>query len=187
MVDEAARRLFIAVDLTDDVRHGLAAHLRAALGHAPVPGRPVVPANWHITLRFLGNSTEWQCETVLAGLTETELGRPFTLSFSGLGAFPRPARATVLWLGVAEGSSALTGLASVIEDVVGSAGFVPEDRPFHPHLTLSRLRPPQDVGRVINSVAPFPLRQQVNGMTIFRSHLGGGPARYEPIEVVPLG
>ena len=45
-------RLFLAVALTDEVAHGLAAFL--AEETMRLPGRPTPPANWHLTIRFLG-------------------------------------------------------------------------------------------------------------------------------------
>lgn len=179
-------RLFVAVALADEVRHGLAAHLGDALDGRPLPGRPVPPDNWHITLRFLGYATEDVRDVVTAALDEAEAGGPFRLRFGGLGAFPRPARATVLWLGIEEGAERLGEVAAAVEEAVVGCGFLQEERPFHAHLTLSRIRPHQDVRPTIDRVPPFPLRQPVTEFVLFRSTLGGGPARYEPVERFPL-
>ncbi|NNL13294.1 MAG: RNA 2',3'-cyclic phosphodiesterase [Acidimicrobiia bacterium] len=183
--DDLVRRIFIAIDLDDEIRHGLAAQLEAVLD-GRLPGRPGPPANWHLTLRFLGTVDQPAYETVLARLDEAELGAPFELGFGGLGAFPRPGRATVLWLATAAGSGAVDDVAAVIEDAVVRAGFMPEERPFHSHLTLSRIRPPDDVRDVIESMPPFPLRQTVDRITVFESVLGRGPATYVPLEAFPL-
>ena len=181
---DPTRRIFVALDLSNEVRHGLAAHLAEWL---PLPGSSPPPANWHITLRFLGKMDEAAYESLLRRLDEAELGPPFDLSFAGLGAFPRPARATVLWLGTATGSAELADLASCVEAASVEAGFMPEERPFHPHLTLSRIRPPEDVRALIETVPLFPLVLPVRHVTVFESHLGRGPAVYEKLEVFDLG
>ena len=181
---ETVRRIFLAVDLDNDVRHGLAAHLEP---WTPLPGSTPPPANWHLTLRFLGRMDELAYESLLGRLDQADFGGQFTLTFGGLGAFPRPARAAVLWLGTERGSDALGDLAAVVERAVVEAGFMPEERPFHPHLTLSRIRPPQDVRPLIQAVPRFPLSQTVGGVTVFQSHLGRGPAEYEVLEVFPVG
>ena len=181
--EDTTRRIFIALDLTDDVRHGLAAHL--AEWH-PLPGSTPPPPNWHITLRFLGKMNQTTLETVLARLDEAELGPAFELRFAGLGAFPRPARATVLWLGTAEGTEAVHEVATSVETAAVEAGFMPEERPFHPHLTLGRIRPPEDVSSLIDAVPPFPLALPVRHVTVFESHLGRGPAVYEELERLAL-
>lgn len=177
--DDTVLRVFIGLDLDDAVRHGLAAHLEQ---FRPLPGSSPPPANWHITLRFIGKLDRTACETLLGRLDQAELGPVFNLAFAGLGAFPRAARATVLWLGTGRGSDELGELAAATEQAVVEAGSMPEERPFHPHLTLSRIRPPRDVRQLIDEVPSFPLTQQVRHVTVFASHLGGGPAVYEVLE-----
>jgi 2'-5' RNA ligase len=184
--EDTVRRIFIAVDVDDEIRHGLAAHLAHALDGDRLPGSAPPPANWHITLRFLGKVDDVGYEVLLAKLDEEELGAPFDLGFGDLGAFPRPGRATVLWLGTADGSESLAGIAAAVEGAVVRAGHLPEERPFHSHLTLSRIRPPQDVRELIDAVPPFPLRQAVDRITVFESVLGRGPAVYVPLETFPL-
>jgi 2'-5' RNA ligase len=138
-------------------------------------------------MRFLGPTGEVAYDRLVAALGEAELGEPFSLTFGGLGAFPRPARATVLWLAINGGVDRLEQLAALAEHAAQQAGFASEDRPFHPHLTLSRIRPHQDVRPLIQGVSPFPLSQQVDRLVIYRSHLGSGGARYEELESFELG
>ena len=184
MDEPLTERLFLGIALTDGVRHGLAAFLGAKAG--PLPGKPVPPENWHLTLRFLGSTEEPARDRVLHFLDEHMLTLPFVLGFDGLGAFARPARATVLWLGVNRGVEELSELASICEEAAQSAGFVPEDRPFHPHVTVSRLRPWQDVRSLVETVPPFPLAQTVEEITVYRSVLGQGGARYEVVDEIEL-
>lgn len=179
-------RIFIAVAVTDDVRHGLSAHLEAALGDRPMPGRPVVARNWHLTLRFIGKVDDLGYDKLLHHLGEAALGAPFVMGFGGLGAFPRPQRATVLWLGIERGRNELEQLAAAVEEAVGDAGFLAEERPFHPHLTLSRIRPHQDVRATIDDVPAFPGSQRVEDIVVYRSHLRGGPPDYEVMERITL-
>ena len=183
--DDSVGRLFVAVALSDEVRHGLAAHLNDAL-EGSIPGRPVPADNWHITLRFLGETNQRELEMLLHGLASALSIAPFVVGFGALGAFPKPTKATVLWLGVERGGDELATLASTAEDAALRAGFTPEERPFHPHLTLSRIRPQRDVTATVESVGRFPLTQMVDEVAVYRSHLGGGPARYEVVETVGL-
>src|SRR5690606_558822 len=120
----------------------LAAHLAA---HQTLPGRVVPPENWHLTLRFLGATPASAAARVVEELEAAPLGAPFEIRLGALGAFPRPARATVLWMGLRAGEGPLGDLAAAVEVAVRRAGIAPEDRPFSPHLTLARLRSPQDV------------------------------------------
>ena len=67
------------------------------------------------------------------------------------------------------------------------AGFAAEDRPFRPHLTLSRFRPHQDVTSLLESVLIPAVPMPVGRIVLYRSHLGRGGATYEEMEEFPLG
>lgn len=189
MVDgltERRRRLFLAVHLADDTRHALVAHIAANRAGPALPGRPVPPENWHLTLRFLGWVDDVRADVLSAALDQANLGRRFTARFGGLGAFPKSAKATVMWLGLAGGTERLAELSARVEEVCVSAGFSAEERPFHPHVTLSRIRPQQDVRPLIAELPAFPARLDVDAVTLYESHMGGGGVRYEEVERFPL-
>ena len=177
-------RLFVGIPLADGLRGELEAYLAATFGDR-LPGRAVVPRNWHLTLRFLGATDAERHQRVLEELRRIHPPRAFDLTLTSLGAFPRPARAKVLWIGVGDGGDELRGLGGSVEGAAVRAGFAPERKPFSPHLTLSRLDPPADVRPALEA-APFGSRMRVDSFVLFRSHLGGGPPRYEPLERFPL-
>jgi RNA 2',3'-cyclic 3'-phosphodiesterase len=183
-VDQVGR-LFVAVPLEEETRHALATRVGEG---PPLPGSPVPPANWHITLRFLGSVEQVRYDRMLEALDRARLGAPFRIAFGGLGAFPRAAGATVLWVAVDQGAEHLSALAAAVEGALGEAGIPPDDRPFASHLTLSRLRPPQDVRTLVEAMSSVGVRQMVTRVVVYRSHLGGRrPARYEELESFPLG
>ncbi len=186
MTNEMIGRLFLAVPLQEEVRAALQKHLREALGGEVLPGRIVPPPNWHLTLQFLGNTTVAERDRLREELKSTPLGDPFTVEFGRCGAFPRPARASVLWLGVAAGEAALRQLAAVVQGAAQRARWQPERRPFSPHLTLSRIQPPRDVRALLETIPPFSQRMAVEEVVLYRSHMGGGLVRYEPLERFPL-
>jgi len=175
-------RMFLAVELDEQVRRLLAAFLDGA----DLPGRAVPPRNWHLTLRFLGWTTEVQRDRILQALDDTDLGSPFRVRFAGLGAFPKPRRATVLWLGVRSGVEGLEHLAAAAEEASTAAGFAPEGRPFHPHLTLARVRPAADVTDLVGRFPPFDVFMEVGAVTFYRSRLAPGGATYEVVDRVSL-
>ncbi len=177
-------RLFLAVALSDNVAHGLAAFL--ADETLRLPGRSTSPSNWHVTIRFLGPTTALQRDRVLEFLDEHLAVEPFTLSFGGLGAFARPSKATVVYLNIERGTDRLTAMAEIAETAAQLAGFEPEDRPFHAHVTLSRIRPPMDVRPLIERVPGFPLAMEVDRLTLYRSRLGSGGPTYDVLDEVRL-
>jgi len=175
-------RLFLGVPVTEAIRSGLRAHLEGE----DLPGRIVSPERWHLTLRFLGDTPPDALERLREALSAEDLGGRTTLAFDRLGAFPRADRASVLWLGVGEGAQALRALAGKAEAAAQRAGFPAEARAFAPHLTLARIRPPRDVGPLVERVPPFTEEMPVDAVVLFRSHLGRGPVRYEEMERFPL-
>ena len=185
-VNAPGERMFLAVALDHETRHALAAHLEGALDGRLLPGKKVPVENWHITLRFLGATTALQRDQVLAHLDEDLSVEPFSIAFAGLGAFPRESRASVLWMGVAGAVGDLAAVAAACESAAVAAGFEPEGRPFHPHLTMSRIRPPADVRAYVDLVEASGVRFEVEAVTLYRSVLGRGPARYEVVDRVEL-
>ena len=175
------------MDLTLEARQLLSRRVMEMAGEARVPGRPTPPRNWHMTLWFLGNTRRDRFEVLLHLLTEAPLGGSFGCRFGRLGTFPRAKRATVLWVGVAKGAESLSALAARAGEAVEGCGLRLPERPFSPHLTLSRIRPAQDLRSLVASAPPAEVEMVVAEVTVFRSHLGGGPPRYEVMERIPLG
>ena len=179
-------RLFLAVPLTDSARVEIEDGLRELLAGSDLPGRAVHPDNWHLTLRFLGNTGPEEWLQLVKEIEGVDLGTGFTLEFGGLGAFPRPERARVLWLGVEQGAEELGRLAATVEQAVRRGGFTAEEKPFRAHLTLSRIQPPRSVAALLASGALLGVRMPVGRVVLYRSHLGRGRPRYEEVASFPL-
>jgi 2'-5' RNA ligase len=169
-------RLFIGVPVTPDARVAIVRALPKIL-----PGKPVAPDKWHFTLRFLGATAGDARDSIIAQLSSSKLGPGFQVRFSELGAFPNPRRARILWLGVSEGSERLSELAAIAEAVARNAGFAAESRRFTSHLTLSRIDPPQNVTALLAQKHRYDIEMSVRELVLYRSRLGGGPARYEEV------
>ena len=174
----SAGRLFLGIPLTDNALSAVRLHLQ----NEELPGRIVPPEKWHLTLRFLGDTAPDALERLGHSLRDGSLGSQADIMFGQLGAFPREQRASVLWVGVAEGAGALQAIAMSVEHAVQRAGFPAEARPFAPHLTLSRLQPPRDVRPLVERVPSLDVRMTVDTVVLMRSHLGRGPSRYEELE-----
>jgi 2'-5' RNA ligase len=175
-------RLFLGVPLTEGTRESL----QRALRDRSLPGRAVPPGNWHLTLRFLGSTAPEVRDRLMRRLQAADLGASFQIGFSGFGAFPRPARATVLWLGVKAGVDRLGALADTVNRAADEPGLPGGEREFKPHLTLCRIDPPRDVRPFIAGTPYVGEKMTVDRVILFRSRLGGGPARYDEVATFPL-
>ena len=142
-------RAFVAANLSVSVTRRIADEVerrRKVLSEAQIAWVP--PANYHLTLQFLGAIPAESVEGVASALRKMERS-PVDLRVVGLGGFPaaEPAPAiwhpTVLWVGV-DGGEALKRLQHNVESALSGIGFVrPESekaRPFHPHVTVARVK-----------------------------------------------
>jgi RNA 2',3'-cyclic 3'-phosphodiesterase len=181
----AEDRLFLGAPLPEGVR----GRISTLLAEAPGPGfggRPVPPANWHITLRFLGPSTAERTATLVGALDAADLGGAFPVSLEGWGGFPRLHRATVFWVGVGDPTGGLARLAEVAEAMARSVGYPPEHRPFRPHLTIGRSRAPVDLSPALATLPPIQVPMEVDRLVLFRSTLGGPAPVYTPVHSILL-
>jgi len=94
----------------------------------------------HLTLKFLGEIDRSSSPRLSGALKEIAAAQPFPLSIRGLGGFPNLHSPRVIWCGVEGDSAKLAGLQTAVEKACETLGLVPEDRIFHPHLTLGRVQ-----------------------------------------------
>ena len=192
---EALERLFVAVAVPPDAleacRQVIDAVRTSPLGR---DARWVRTENLHLTVRFLGDTAHDLVPDVgLAVLDAAATVAPFRLELAGAGAFPNGRHPRTLWLGVDEGNDGLMRLNDALDAPLDRLGWPPDPRDRRPHLTVARTDALR--GEVSHAVADA-LAQAATGwrigfdaatLTLFRSHLGGGPPRYEPIVEAPLG
>lgn len=175
-------RLFIAIDLPEDVREELC-RLRT-----PIPGGRWVPqSQLHLTLAFLGD-VEAGRVTELIGRLSGLKSAPFVLRFDRLGCFPSRARPRVLWVGVRP-EPLLGTLAERLREILDECAIPQEERPFSPHITLARLKLPAP--RESASFLDRPLRLQrptisVEEFILFESSLTPAGAIHTPLQRFPL-
>jgi 2'-5' RNA ligase len=176
-------RAFVAIELDPALREaigGLQARLRPALAGV----RLVRPEGIHLTLRFLGDSSSTQLESLRPLLVSAAaLCPPAKARVAGLGTFPEHGSPRVLWLGLEVPQSVLD-LQKACERAACAVAFEKDERPFRAHLTLGRWReraarpglPPADLGAT-----------RLDTLVLFRSDLRSGGAVYTPLARFPLG
>lgn len=179
-------RLFVATDVPEDVRAVVETGVSPLRERFP-RARWVPTQNQHVTLKFLGTTwprlVEWVTTTVGEVAAEHS---PFETRVAGLGAFPSPRRARVLWVGLEDPAGRLAAIARSLQDALAKE-FEPEERDFSPHLTVARFDPPvrleDGFGEVGLESRPF----AVDLLVLYRSRLQRPAPVYEPIAAFPLG
>ncbi len=183
MSEAGHARTFVAIELAASFREALGdlqERLQARLGGI----RLVRPEGIHLTLRFLGDTSPAQAETLRARLAAAAaLCPPASALVGGLGMFPERGSPRILWLGL-EVPASILHLQRACELAARTTGFDREERPFRAHLTLGRWRervprpdlPPADLGST-----------QLDALVLFRSDLRSSGAVYTPLARFPLG
>lgn len=181
-------RLFVAVPLPPDAHQAAVLELRF-LRELGWPVRWVRDDGLHITLKFFGEVAPDRLDTIAEMLGYTvERMAPMTLAITGGGAFPDASRPRVLRLDITP-DPALELLQDRIERGGEAIGFPPEGRPFHPHITLGRVReghrlPPGAMER-LEGIAPHdPF--VADRVVLFESELGSAGPTYRARAELPL-
>jgi RNA 2',3'-cyclic 3'-phosphodiesterase len=188
---EPRLRLFVALELPDAWLKALSAtqdELRRRVEGGPCPRlRWVRPEGIHLTLKFLGSVEADRREVIEGALAAIEPGLfRFSLSLGAPGSFGDRRGPRVIWAGLEGDLDRLGALASAVEGALSPLGFPTEARAFNPHLTLARVPDdfPASARRELSSQverlsAPRVAAMSVQGLSLMRSHLGRGGARYE--------
>ena len=169
-------RLFTGLEIPP----AIAAELAGCRGGLP-GARWVEPANYHITVRFIGDIDDATARDLIEALAEARPRNPIPVALDGLAAFgggkPRSVHAR------AKATPALADLHAEQERLVARVGLAPEGRKFKPHMTLARLKGASaaDVARWL-AERPFPPLTFTAGRVVLyssRASVGGGPYAIE--------
>lgn len=161
--------------------------MKRTLSDRGVEARWVPPDLWHVSTVFLGPLPEDRREEllrVIGGWRPAAGG--VELRLHGLGGFPSSDQARVLWVGVGENQEFLR-LQSDLSAFLQGHGFTLGDRPFHPHLTLARLRNSHSLTDIIKlggrkHFGDYPVTEFI----VFHSVLQGSILKYVPLARLPL-
>jgi 2'-5' RNA ligase len=143
-------RCFLALKIPADTAVRRILKELSAMGRAL---KTVEAENLHVTLKFFA-AAEPNLIPEITAIAAKAASRQIRsqLTLTGLGVFPHAQRPSVVWAGL-EGAGAQTvvAIAKEIEAPLQKLGFVPEDRPFTPHLTLARVkaRPPEELQELL--------------------------------------
>ncbi len=134
-----ADRCFISVDIEEPSLRAALLRTQDDIVATGADVKSVEPENIHITLKFLGEIVESKTQDV-AEVVQGISFKPFKLKFQGVGVFPALSRPSVVWAGVTGDVSEMLKVFSELEKGLKAIGFEPERKPFHPHVTLCRVR-----------------------------------------------
>jgi 2'-5' RNA ligase len=185
-------RLFVAAYPPERACAHLAATVAAlAVGRAAAAGvnaRLAAPANWHVTLAFLGDVPDERAQdagtALAAAVAGWRGGRP-ELWLGGGGRFGR-GRFTIMWVGLGGEVDALTRLGTTIRRELRRSRLPYDRKPLRPHLTLARPGDRVDVADDLAALRRYEgPRWELSELRLVRSHLGPNPT-YDALTTATL-
>jgi RNA 2',3'-cyclic 3'-phosphodiesterase len=181
-------RLFLALTVPEVVRGALGTAVEEARERWPGL-RWVAPERYHLTVAFLGTVPDRTVAEVSRAMAAVAAGHaPLRLRLAGAGRFgPR-----VLWASIDETPAGAVGrLGAASQQALVRAGLPVQEREVRAHLTLARAGRTRVSDPVVTTVddrlrALPATGWEVDRLELWRSLLGGGPARYEVVDEAPL-
>ena len=138
-------RIFVAIEINDKNVLDSISKIQSEL---KINAKPVKIQNLHFTVQFLGEVSDHIVEKISRELCGLEF-TPFSISFSGVGVFPKPNNPRVVWVGTNDGISKLEELVVGIQKKLSCFGFSP-DKKFKPHVTIFRIK--NKIGDITNEL-----------------------------------
>ena len=182
-------RTFVAIPLPEECRLMLD-RLQQILRVYQADVRWVEIPSIHLTLKFLGEVDP----AIIPALTESldrasRSERAFRLRVQGLGCFPNQRNPRVIWCGTEGDVGSLTRLQQIVETTCGKFGFGPEDRAFHPHLTLGRVNGKRNLQPLLDCIkmgSDLECSFQADHYSVFSSTLKPQGAVYAVLKTIAL-
>jgi 2'-5' RNA ligase len=173
-------RLFVALDLSNEVRSAISRFYETLRVEIPLAG-------WarsdgiHVTLKFIGEVQNERVAQIENALSAVNSPAPVEMNFRGAGFFPDERRPRVFWIGI-DSTPNLSEIAAQIETQLEPLGIARESREFKPHLTLARISDSRGIEKLREALrrnGPIDFGTiRTNEMHLFQSELGLGGARY---------
>ena len=190
-VSPSAWRIFCAIEIPQDIRSQLQDHIRRLQQAVPQNEASWTrPENIHLTLKFFGNVGQDKIPKVSQAMARAVEGlAAFRFRLAGTGTFPKHGSPRVLWIGVEDSHERLAALQQRLEEQCEKEGFPKETRPFHPHLTIARLRKPKgarELASLHQSTAFEEVETSVLELLLFRSESSSAGSKYTVISRHPL-
>jgi 2'-5' RNA ligase len=184
-----AIRTFVCIHIPQSMKERIRL-LQDQLRQVDAQASWVKTANIHLTLKFLGDVPQAKIPQVV-GAVERAIGScsPFQVTVSGAGCFPSSQNPTVLWVGLDKIPEALMRLREAIEDELAQEGFHREPKKFKPHLTLARIRTPQNAARLAEALLAKGFAEEsftATEIIVMRSELSPQGSIYTPQAIFRL-
>lgn len=181
-------RAFIGIELSREIKDRII-KIQDIIRHESISGRWKYIDNFHVTLKFLGEASEMQVNSIFDCLTgKMKQKSQFTLMAGEVGYFKGPGCLRVIYLSIVDSEEKLEDLFHITEDCCSTEGFVRENRRFTPHITVAQdvvLKSVfGDVGEKFRNLPPIIM--PVGKVSIIKSQQINGKRVYTPVKTLSL-
>jgi len=182
-------RSFVALPIPGNIRDHLA-RLHESVPHAAGRVTWVKADAIHLTCVFLGDIEVDQVVPITAALEEAASSmESFVTCLDGVGAFPNFRNPRTVWVGYEEGAREVVELKRRVDSALEPLGFEPDQRRFHPHVTLGRVKQQGDSKEFEKAAASWVLPFEnwiTRNMILFQSELTKNGPIYSPLAHIPM-
>ncbi len=162
-------RLFVALNIPEDIKFNLI-ELRNSVAGTNYKWEP--KEKLHLTLKFIGEVSENSVNKITSELNFVQNFSAFNCAITNFGFFFRDKKPSILWAGLKIDES-IFELVNKIDSELEKFSIKRDNKKFHPHLTLLRIK--NDPGlNFVNSFKNFtfePLVFTANSISLIKSEL----------------
>lgn len=182
-------RLFIAIETPPEIRPQIGA-IRDRLKSSSADVKWEPDDKLHATLKFLGNTDEKLLPEIVYYIEG--VGREsacLSLKYAGVGCFPNRRAPRVIWVGTEDLKGSLNPLQQEIEAALLPLGFEREDRKFHAHVTLGRVKSEKRIQSLLRMMESTTFESQpveIREVALIKSELKPNGSVYTTLKTIPL-
>ena len=133
-------RLFIGIRIPDEIKKEIEKSVISDLRKKIKEARIVPSENLHLTLKFIGETSENNIPAIEKVLTSSiENFLPVKTTVRGAGIFPDEKNVRVFWIGM-DSQGTLKKLNNIIETKLEKAGISSKEGRFKEHITIARFK-----------------------------------------------
>jgi len=164
-------RIFSALEIPEKVKKEIS-KIQSQLRTANVQARWVRPEIAHLTVVFLGETSPNKVREIEKILKEASSQiSPVGLWLDKIDRFPSPTRAKIIHLLLKGELGKLNTLSLKIQKSLKNKKIYFDQKPFVPHLTLGRLKKPQNLNGSLSKIKIPRLKFFINQLNLIQSTL----------------
>jgi len=182
-------RVFIAIETPPTIRAQIST-IRDTLKGSGADVRWEPDEKLHATIKFLGSTNEGLLPEIVSYLRGVaDRHSPPRVQYKGVGCFPDRRNPRVIWVGIQDLDGEAAALHRAIEDVLLPLGFEKDDRKFHPHVTLGRVKGRHRIESLLESMESTTFESQpvlIHEFVVVKSELKPSGSVYTVLKSIPF-